>query len=573
MFNVDQVVSENLPKLNQQSLLSKTIRSTLRYLLHEKSLSKIEKQYPYAKGLDFTEAMLDHFDFGYCVSDKDREKIPAAGRVVIIANHPIGTLDGAALIKLVSEVRPDFKVVANDLLMNVKPLHSLLLPVNNMGGKTAKHNLEAIYQHLNQDGAVIIFPAGEVSRVGPGGVRDGSWHKGFLNFASATQSPILPIYMDARNSAFFYAISAVYKPLSTLLLIKEMFKQAHKRMNVKIGDVIPFEHYDSLDIPVISKVKLFKKHLYNIARNKGEILKTEKAIAHPENRAELRAAIRQCELLGNTADGKAIMLYRQKGSSPIMREIGRLREIAFRLVGEGSGKRRDVDVYDLDYLHLILWDEHDLEIAGAYRFGESKKIISQPGSQGLYTDTLFDYQPDMEPVFEQGLELGRSFVQPRYWGKRSLDYLWVGIGAFVAKNPQYRYLYGPVSISNALPRTAKNLLIHYYQHYFASEATLAKAKIPFQFEDNEQDQLFSEFDGNDKDKDFTTMKHLLANLGVGVPTLYKQYSALCEPGGVSFSAFNIDPDFNDCVDGLVVVDLEKLLPKKRQRYINVHKTE
>jgi putative hemolysin len=571
MFNVDQVVTENLPKMNNQSLVSKSIKYILRYLLHEKAMVTIEKQYPYAKGPDFAEAMLDHFDFGYCVSDIDREKIPALGRVVIIANHPIGTLDGAALIKMVSEVRPDFKVVANDLLMNITPLHSVLLPVNNMGGITAKKNLEAIYSHLNNDGVIIIFPAGEVSRIGPSGVRDGSWHKGFLNFATATQSPVLPVYMDARNSAFFYAISAVYKPLSTLFLIKEMFKHAHKRMNIKIGDLIPFEHYDSLDIQPISKVKLFKKHLYNIARNKTEILKTEKSIAHPENRAELKAAIHECELLGNTSDGKMIMLYRQQDSSPIMREIGRLREVTFRLVGEGTGKRRDVDCYDLDYLHLVLWDDNDLEIVGAYRFGEAQRLIDKPRSQGLYTNTLFDYQPNMEPILARGLELGRSFVQSKYWGKRSLDYLWVGIGAFVAKNPQYRYLFGPVSISNALPTAAKNVLIHHYQHYFASEQVLAKAKIPFQLDEIEKDQLLIAFDGNDKDKDFTTMKHLLANFGVSVPTLYKQYAALCEDGGVSFSAFNIDPDFNDCVDGLVVVDLEKLLPKKRQRYIEAHK--
>ena len=571
MFNVDQVVTENLPKMNNQSLVSKSIKYILRYLLHEKAMVTIEKQYPYAKGPDFAEAMLDHFDFGYCVSDIDREKIPALGRVVIIANHPIGTLDGAALIKMVSEVRPDFKVVANDLLMNITPLHSVLLPVNNMGGITAKKNLEAIYSHLNNDGVIIIFPAGEVSRIGPSGVRDGSWHKGFLNFATATQSPVLPVYMDARNSAFFYAISAVYKPLSTLFLIKEMFKHAHKRMNIKIGDLIPFEHYDSLDIQPISKVKLFKKHLYNIARNKTEILKTEKSIAHPENRAELKAAIHECELLGNTSDGKMIMLYRQQDSSPIMREIGRLREVTFRLVGEGTGKRRDVDCYDLEYLHLVLWDDNDLEIVGAYRFGEAQRLIDKPRSQGLYTNTLFDYQPNMEPILARGLELGRSFVQSKYWGKRSLDYLWVGIGAFVAKNPQCRYLFGPVSISNALPTAAKNVLIHHYQHYFASEQVLAKAKIPFQLDEIEKDQLLIAFDGNDKDKDFTTMKHLLANFGVSVPTLYKQYAALCEDGGVSFSAFNIDPDFNDCVDGLVVVDLEKLLPKKRQRYIEAHK--
>lgn len=251
-----------------------------------------------------------------------------------------------------------------------------------------------------------------------------------------------------------------------------------------------------------------------------------------------------------------------------MREIGQLREVAFRTVGEGTGQRRDIDSYDQDYLHLILWDESELEIVGAYRFAQTDRLIKTKGKQGLYTNTLFDYQPDMEPIFAQGLELGRSFVQPKYWGKRSLDYLWVGIGAFVAKNPQYRYLFGPVSISNTMPTAAKNLMVHFYQLHFPTKANLAQAKMPFQLEDN--DNLFSAFKGEDYAEDFTTLKHLMANMGVSIPTLYKQYSELCEDDGVCFSAFNIDPDFMDCVDGLVVVDLDKIKSKKRRRYVDVH---
>ena len=568
MFSVDQVVAENLPQYNQKKFIGKSIKGALRYLLHEQECADFEKNYPHLKGVDFAEAVLDYFDFGYCVSDKDRRRIPATGRVVIIANHPIGSLDGLALFKLVSEIRPDLKVVANELLMQVTPLHPILVPVNNMTGGTPKKNIEMMHKHLNDEGALIIFPAGEVSRISPAGVRDGSWHRGFLRVATATKSPILPIFMDARNSAFFYALSAIYKPLSTLFLVKEMFKQAHKRMNVKVGDIIPFEHYDSIDISLMNKVKLFKKHLYNIAKDKAPLLKTQKVIAHPENRVELRAAIRQCEHLGTTSDGKAIVLYRYQDSSPIMREIGQLREVAFRTVGEGTGQRRDIDAYDQDYLHLILWDEDELEIVGAYRFAQTDKLIESKGKQGLYTNTLFDYQNDMENIFAQGLELGRSFVQPKYWGKRSLDYLWVGIGAFIAKNPQYRYLFGPVSISNTMPTPAKNLMVHFYQLHFPAKQALAKAKMPFQLEDN--DNLFSAFKGEDYSEDFTTLKHLMANMGISIPTLYKQYSELCEDDGVCFSAFNIDPDFMDCVDGLVVVDLHKVKDKKRRRYIDVH---
>lgn len=570
MFSVDQVVEHNLPKIKEKPLLSKTLKSVLRYLLHEKEFIEFEQLYPYVKGADFAETVLEYFDFGYCVSDKDRERIPATGKVVIVSNHPIGSLDGLALIKLVSEVRSDLKVVANDLLMAIKPLHPILMPVNNMNGNTPKKNIEAINRHLSDDGALVIFPAGEVSRMSAAGVRDGDWHRGFLNFARANKAPILPIYVDARNSAFFYALSAVYKPLSTLFLVREMFKQANKRMNVKIGDPIPFEHYESLDVPLKTKARLFKKHLYNLAKGKELILKTQKTIAHPENRVELRRAINACEHLGSTADGKSIKLYRFEQCSPIMREIGRLRELSFRMVGEGTGKRRDIDSFDQDYLHLILWDENDLEIAGAYRFAEAQKVLEKRGANGLYTTTLFDYQPAMKTCFAQGLELGRSFVQPKYWGKRSLDYLWVGIGAFLAKNPQYRYLFGPVTISNSMPLAAKNLMVHFYQLYFTSTTPLAKAKLPFGFSEQDEAELNQVFSGDNYQEDFTTLKHLLANMGVSVPTLYKQYSEVCESGGVSFSAFNIDPDFADCIDGLVMADISQLKAKRRQRYINVH---
>ena len=296
---------------------------------------------------------------------------------------------------------------------------------------------------------------------------------------------------------------------------------------------------------------------------------TQHAIALPEDRADLSHAIkRQCQQLGETADGKVIYLYQHQGSSPIMREIGRLREVAFRAVGEGSNNRRDIDKYDSDYFHLILWDRDDLEIAGAYRFGDAKRLIDKKGLDGLYSSSLFEYDSQMAPYFEQGLELGRSFVQPRYWGKRSLDYLWYGIGAFLQHNPQYRYLFGPVSLSNAYPKAAKDLLVQFYQLYFGNKQGIATPKCPYHLPAD----LHTHFSGEDYKQDFTHLKHLLANMGVAIPTLYKQYTEVCEHDGVSFLSFNIDPDFNDCIDGLALADITKLKKKKRQRYMPASKT-
>ena len=92
MFSVDQVVASQLPQIQQKPFIGKTITGALRYLLHEKEFHDFERQYPFVRGTDFAETVLEYFDFGYCVSDKDRERIPANGRVVIVANHPIGTL-------------------------------------------------------------------------------------------------------------------------------------------------------------------------------------------------------------------------------------------------------------------------------------------------------------------------------------------------------------------------------------------------------------------------------------------------------------------------------------------------
>src|SRR5690606_7392126 len=142
-------------------LLRRPAQSILRFLFHEQQFQQFERDYPHLQGFDFIDAALDYFDFSHSVSPRERERIPVSGRLVIMANHPIGSLDGLALLQLVGSIRQDVKAVANNLLMTIRPLHKLLLPVDNMGSRTPKENLRAIYQHLEADGALIIFPAGE----------------------------------------------------------------------------------------------------------------------------------------------------------------------------------------------------------------------------------------------------------------------------------------------------------------------------------------------------------------------------------------------------------------------------
>lgn len=568
MLNVESFLQDRYPVFWQKRpLLARPLARILKLLFHEQEFQQFAVAYPHLRGFDFVEEVLDYFQFSYAVRDSERERIPSRGRVVIVANHPIGSLDGLALLNLVRRVRPDVKVVANDILSAIEPLRHLLLPVDNMGGNTPRKNLEAIQQHLQNEAVLIIFPAGEVSRFGTKGIRDGKWRPGFLRIAASCNAPVLPAFVDGRNSAFFYALSFLARPISTLWLVREMFKQARNCVDIRIGEPVSPESYQRSGVSLTERAQLFRSHVYRVGHDRDGIFATESAIAHPENRALLRAELQRCERLGTTDDNKHIYLYHCEPDSTIMREIGRLREISFRAVGEGTGRRRDTDRYDQHYFHLILWDDEALEIAGAYRLCDAGPCQIDGNADRLYSTSLFRFTSEMAPYLARGLELGRSFVQPKYWGKRSLDYLWFGIGAFLKARPRFRFLFGPVSISNSYPPQAMEMLVYFYSVHFPPETALAIPNLPYVIPPKRLAELAQMFPGGDYREEFARLKGNLSHMNLTVPTLYKQYPDVCREGGVQFAGFNVDPAFGDCVDGLIVVDLAKLKDNKRRRYI------
>lgn len=290
----------------------------------------------------------------------------------------------------------------------------------------------------------------------------------------------------------------------------------------------------------------------------------EMPVAHPEDRLALRRELRAARLLGETGDGKQIYLFDAMTDSAVLRELGRLREIAFRRVGEGTGKRRDIDRYDAYYRHVVLWDDAELQVAGAYRIGEAANIVAERGEEGLYTQRLFEYGDGLRRHFGEALELGRSFVQPRYQGMRALDYLWQGIGAYLAERPEIRYLFGAVSLSASYPLAARRMLVYFFERFYGTREPLAAGRVPPAMPQSEAARLERIF--SDK-SDIRTLKRALAALGVSIPVLYKQYAELCEPGGTRFLAFSVDPAFASCVDGLVLVDIHHLKAAKRERYL------
>ena len=567
MIDIQKEIEKKFPKIKEkENVLKKSLLKIAKKIVHEDSINQFLSQNSHLKGFDFVDAVLDYFDFDYTVSSNDLQNIPSTGKVIIIANHPLGGLDALCLLKLVGQIRKDVKILANDFLVGFEALHSLMIPLDNFKDRQSKESIKKIYEALKNEEAIIIFPAGEVSRATPKGVKDPAWNKGFLNFAKNSNSAILPIFLDAKNSKTFYTISLINKTFSTLLLSNEMFNKKSKNINIKIGQIIPSENITPKGLNKDFLVNLYKKHLYALKKGKKSFFQTQSAIAHPVSKIDLYNELKKSPLLGQTNDEKKIYLYDYVEDSIVLKELGRLREISFRKVGEGVNKKRDIDKYDVYYQHIILYDKNELEIVGAYRIGNSDMIFKEFGTKGFYSNTLFQFNDEFMFYLQNSIELGRSFVQPKYWGTRALDYLWYGIGAYVKANPNIKYMFGPVSISGAFPAIAKDMLVFYYNYYYSSEKNLVEARTPFSYSSHIHD-IKEFFTLEDKKRDFKSLKIALSNIGVNVPTLYKQYSELTLDDGVKFLDFNVDKNFGDCIDSFILVEIDKIKDSMKQRYM------
>jgi len=568
MISIERSFYQAFPRLagGASRALSRPVVELLRRVTCEAQVNATLAGLAGSAGLEFVSQALERLNFSYRIAPSDRENIPSEGRVILVANHPLGAMDALALIDLVGSVRPDVRILANEVLTQLGPLRELLLPLDVFGGQ-ARGGLREAYRALQKEQALIVFPAGEVSRIRPQGVRDGRWSDGFLRFARKTGAAVVPVHVEAHNSATFYTLSMLSKPLSTLLLPREIFSGGAQRITLTVGAPVttPAMAHARLSEPQLAQ--RMRAHVYRLARRKPPMFATSSAIAHPQPTRDVRAVLRQAERLGATTDGKQILLLDAGPGSPALKEIGRLRELAFRKVGEGTGLKRDLDRFDAHYRHIVLWDEAQLEIVGAYRMGEVGQILQSQGPAGLYSAELFDYAPGAQAFLKESVELGRSFVQPRYWGSRSLDYLWQGIGAYLARHPQVRYLIGPVSLSAELPEAARDWIVHCHQHYFGDASGLALARNPHQGCALFKAEVVAALQGCDLRAGLARLKTALEGYGCSLPVLYRQYVELCEPEGVRFLAFGVDPAFGHCVDGLIRIDLGCLKPAKRARYL------
>jgi putative hemolysin len=569
MLSVEQTLTERLPWLANHPRIRKPVAGLLGRLAGEANFNHTLYVLRDARGFDFVERALEYLNVSYRVTPRELEHIPSEGPLLITANHPLGMLDAVTLLSMVGRVRKDVRFLGNDILASIPSLEPLLLPVD-IFGQGASSRLRGIYRALKAGEALVVFPAGEVSRMGPSGVRDGAWSDGFARIARRTGAPVLPVHVAARNSAAFYGMSMLAKPLATAMLPREALLPRRRRIGFSVGiPVDTSELNERSGGDPATAARLMRRHVYRLAHGRGLIFGGQAPLAQAERVEDVAAELAERgELLAELSDGKQAWLLPgcECRDSAVLRELGRLRELTFRKVGEGTGMRTDLDPYDAWYEHLVLWDPEPRRMVGAYRFGHGGRILKARGLAGLYSASLFDYTELSEPRLSQGLELGRSFIAPAYWRSRALDQLWQGIGLYLQRHPELRFLFGPVSLSVSLPREAREWIVVAHRHYFGHSG-LANARRPFVVSPQVIAGVHKELDGLEPRIGLGRLRNHLDALGVSMPVLYRQYVDLVQPEGVQFLDFGEDPGFSGCVDGLVMLDLAHLKPAKRSRYL------
>ncbi len=537
----------------------------------------------------FCDDILLGMDVRTVLSDEDRARIPKEGPVVVVSNHPFGGIEGVVMLSILNSVRPDAKAMANYILQLIPEMREMFIPVNPFGSaKAAKQNVKPLLETMKwlRGGHILgVFPSGEVSSIDlkSGRVRDPAWSPTIAGIALKTKATIVPMFFAGRNPALFQIAGLVHPRLRTVMLPTMTSKKTSSTIEVFIGSPIsPAEAAKFQDEEELTKYMRLRTYslegraskpprhkLLRLRRLHKQAAAVHEAILDETPLAAVEAEIAALPPDAHLLDGPDLKVYiaRLAEDSALMREIGRLREITFRAVGEGTGRKTDVDVFDSHYHHLFLWNTKNRQIVGAYRLGLADEIVARFGVRGLYTSTLFKFNEKLLRQFQPAMELGRSFVRPEY--QRSfapLLFLWKGIGAFIARRPQYANLFGPVSITADYRDTSRDMLLRSLRlSNFATELSrfVKPRRKPRRGAKREewQNPDFQPFISDVEE--VSTIIQDIEQDRKGIPILIKQYLKL----GGKILAFNLDTDFSDVVDGLILIDLRKTEPRVRARYM------
>lgn len=556
---------------NLKGILGDIVASTFICITGLNRINKLYARVEKHKGRDFTTALLDDLNVTFEINEKELEYIPHDGPFIVTSNHPFGAIDGIILMHIFSSVRPDVKFLANFILSHIPNLSDFIVPVNPF---TERSNLASSYTGLRKavetikaGGAIVLFPAGEVStHYGSAVVKDKEWQDSVVKMVKNAGAPVVPVYFHGSNSKFFHWIGKIHPILRTLRLPKELLNKRDKTIRICIGRPISVseigEQKTVEDLGGYLRARSYALESNIPQEQKIKERKKLEPIALPKNRRAMQKEINALDkdkFLFTTGD-YSCYLTDSASISLVMHELGRRREEAFRSVGEGTGRPLDLDKYDEYYKHLILWDQKHTRLAGAYRIGLGKDIMKAKGVKGFYTQTLFTYEKSFESILEHSLELGRSFVVLEYQ-KDALPLMLLIKGLFysVVKNRDVKYLLGPVSISSWYPKFYRSLIVYYIKERhcaceFGKDVIPRNPFFPDYLRSTPTFLLSSKMDTVEK---FDRYLMRLSNNKYRLPTLVKKYLKL----NCKIVSFNVDPDFNYCVDGLILLDV-KTIPKQ-----------
>ncbi|MDN3618669.1 lysophospholipid acyltransferase family protein [Polaribacter undariae] len=544
-------------------------------ILRISAINRIYDKNKNKKDLNFLNSILDDCDIKFEIPEEDLKRIPKDGPFITVSNHPLGGIDGVLLLKLLIEKRADYKIIANFLLHRVEPLKPFVMPVNPFESrKDAKSSVAGIKNallHLREGNPLGIFPAGEVSTYKDGKLNvDKPWEEGAVRFIKKANVPVIPIYFHAKNSRLFYFLSKISDTLRTAKLPSEVISQGGKVIKVRIGKPISVKDQD--EFKEISDFSEFiRKKTYMLANpfekahkllstQNIKIKKTAKKITPQRNTSLF---VKEIDVL-RRGDGRLlesknyeVFFASAKEIPNLLHEIGRLREVTFRAVGEGTNKEIDLDKFDKYYHHLLLWDREANCLAGAYRMGLGKDIYKKYGINGFYIQTLFRIEPELYQMMDNTIEMGRAFIIGEYQQKpMPLFLLWKGIVHVTLRYPEYKYLMGGVSISNQFSDFSKSLMIefmksHYYDPYIA-QYIHPKKEYKVKLKDGDKDFVF---DATKADmQKFDKIIDEIEPGALRIPVLIKKYVKQ----NARLVAFNVDPKFNNAVDGLMYIKVSEI---------------
>ncbi len=512
---------------------------------------------------DFADTVLKSFGvFALNEGENLEDVIPQSGPVIVYANHAFGGVEGLIMAARCGALRHDFKLIANRMLYRIPELRPMIIPIN-VAASSQKENFSSVrmaLRHVEDGGAVGIFPSGIVAHfhMAKMAIYEPSWFSLVGRLARIDGIQAVPMFFKGTNSAMFHAAGCIHPTLRTMLLPRELWRTRGRTIRFVVGKPVDkkllqdFAHDDART----AHMRVRCEHLGQVDNSLPKIWHTP--VANACDSRLLCDEVQKFLPESLVVEGRyTIFPFQGHESDKLLAEICRLREKTFRLVGEGSGSERDVDQYDNDYTHLVLWDTENKTIAGAYRVRcfearEAKDVA-------LYTSSLFSYRHEFFEYCKNSMELGRAFVVPEYQRDyEPLSLLWKGIGRLACLK-KIRTLFGPCSMGLGYAEASAFMLRQYLMqnHWHEVLSSFVSGKrAPAAFSGvNVPDVHGLDYKAcNRAVKDVEGDK--------GLPILFKHYLQL----GGKIAAFHEDRTFGT-LDALLVVDLAKSPEKIIARYM------